>query len=376
MIARDPASALRPGDTIGILGSGQLGRMIALAAAELGLRTHVYAPDSGPAFDVCAQHTLGSYDDETALAAFLDAVAVVTYEFENVPAPTAAFIAARKPVRPGPSALAITQDRLSEKTFLNDLGIPTAPFLQVDDAGGLARAVGELGRPSILKTRRFGYDGKGQTMIREGADLAAAFSSLGGQASILEGLVRFRSEVSVVGARGLDGQFAAFDVCENEHENHILSRTQVPARLSPATAREAIDMTARIAAALDYVGVITVEMFLVEDDQAGAIRERLVVNEIAPRVHNSGHWTTDGAVTSQFAQHVRAICGWPLGSTRRHGSIDMRNLIGAEALTWCDLLAEPGACLHLYGKHEARPGRKMGHVTRVFPEPRDPSQEL
>ncbi len=358
------SATLKPGDMIGILGSGQLGRMLAMAGARLGLRTHIYAPEPGPALDVCAQHTIAPYEDEAALAAFADSVAVVSYEFENVPAATAAFLAARRHVRPGPGALAITQDRLSEKTFLNQLGIPTARFAQVDDVAGLTAALDTLGRPAILKTRRFGYDGKGQVMIRPGQDIAEAFSALGGQACILEGLVTFAREVSVVGARSLSGDFAAFDVCENEHENHILSRTIVPARLGAQTARAAMDMAGKIAAALDYVGVITVEMFLVEE--AGS--ETIVVNEIAPRVHNSGHWTIDGAVTSQFEQHMRAICGWALGSPRRHGAIDMRNLIGAQANDWEAMLAEPGLCLHLYGKHEAREGRKMGHFTRVLPE--------
>ncbi len=359
------SGVLKPGDTIGILGSGQLGRMIALAAARLGLRTHIYCPDSGPAFDVCAQFTIAAYEDEKALAAFADSVQVVSYEFENVPANTAAFLAARKPVRPGPRALAITQDRFTEKSFLNDLGIPTAPFAAVDSVADLEQAVATLGRPSVLKTRRFGYDGKGQTMIREGDDLAHAFNSLGGGACILEGFVAFAREISVIGARGLDGSFAAFDVCENEHANHILSRTIVPAHAHPAIQTAAIAMAGKIAAALDYVGVITVEMFLVEEAHGA---ERLVVNEIAPRVHNSGHWTLDGAVTSQFEQHVRAICGWQLGSPARHGAIEMHNLIGAEADDWAALLAQTGVALHLYGKHEAREGRKMGHWTRVLPE--------
>jgi len=355
---------LKPGDMIGILGSGQLGRMIAMAAARLGIRAHIYCPESGPAFDVCAQHTIAAYEDEKALAAFADSVGVISYEFENVPAKTAAFLEARRPVRPGPRALAITQDRFTEKSFLNDLGIPTAPFAQVDSVADLENAVAKLGHPSVLKTRRFGYDGKGQTMIREGSNLAEAFASVGGGACILEGFVPFLREVSVIGARGLDGSFAAYDVCENEHANHILSRTIVPAHASPGTQKAAIDMAGRIAAALDYVGVITVEMFLVEEAQG----ERIVVNEIAPRVHNSGHWTLDGAVTSQFEQHVRAICGWPLGSPARHGAIEMHNLIGAEAHDWAALLAKPGVALHLYGKHEAREGRKMGHWTRVLPE--------
>lgn len=354
-----------PGATIGILGSGQLGRMLALAAARLGLKAHIYAPDPGPGFDVAARHTLGAYEDEAALAAFAESVAVVTYEFENVPAQSAAVLAARRAVLPPPPALAATQDRLVEKEFLRGLGIPTAPFLPVDDAGALARAVAQLGRPSILKTRCFGYDGKGQAMVREGADLAAVYRSIGGQPAILEGVVPFAREVSVIAARGLDGSFAAWDVCENEHENHILSLTRAPARIRPETAAAAVAMTQKIMDALAYVGVIAVEMFVVEEAEPGVDKEILVVNEIAPRVHNSGHWTIDAAVTSQFEQHVRAICGWPLGSTRRYGEVEMRNLIGEEANRWRDILGDSGAALHLYGKHEARPGRKMGHVTRI-----------
>ena len=355
---------LAPGDTIGILGSGQLGRMLALAAARLGIRTIIYSPESGPACDVVAGTILAAYDDDTALAAFAARVNAITYEFENVPAHTAEFLANRQAVHPNPAALSTTQDRATEKRFLNDLGIPTAPFLEVDDAPGLARALAALGRPAILKTRRFGYDGKGQVMIRDGDDHEAAWRLLGQTPCVLEGLVRFEREVSVVAARGRDGTFAAYDVCENVHEHHILALTTVPARMQPQTAAAAIAMAARIAEALDYVGVISVEMFLVVENG----QERLVVNEIAPRVHNSGHWTLDGAVTSQFEQHVRAVCGWPLGSPRRHGRIEMRNLIGDQMNDWPALLAEPGACVHLYGKHEARPGRKMGHVTRIFPD--------
>ncbi len=361
-----PHPSIAPGAVIGILGSGQLGRMLAMAAARLGLSTHVYAPDSGPAHDVCARFTQGGYDDEAALAAFAESVAVVTYEFENVPARAAAVLAAHRPVLPGPNALEITQDRLTEKQFLHGLGIPTAPFAAVDDAGGLARAVAQLGRPSILKTRRFGYDGKGQALVREGSDLAVIHRSLGAQPSILEGVVPFAREASVVAARSADGSFAAWDVCENVHEHHILSVTRAPAAIAPETAAAAIGMTRHIMDALAYVGVIAVELFVVEErDSHGAISERLVVNEIAPRVHNSGHWTIDGAVTSQFEQHVRAICGWPLGSTQRHGDVEMRNLIGPDVHRWREILAESGASLHLYGKHEARPGRKMGHVTRI-----------
>ena len=313
---------------------------------------------------LCEPEPRLSERERAALAALAARVSLVTYEFENVPAHTAQFLAARLPVHPDPAALATTQDRATEKRFLNGLGIATAPFLEVDDVAGLERALATLGRPAILKTRRFGYDGKGQIMIRQGLDAARAFDAVGRAPSILEGVVPFTQEVSVVAARGPDGTFAAFDVCENVHENHILAITRVPARMRPETAEAALAMAGRIAEALAYVGVISVEMFLVVEGG----QERLVVNEIAPRVHNSGHWTLDGAVTSQFEQHIRAVCGWPLGSPRRHGRAEMRNLIGTQIDAWRDLLAEPGACLHVYGKHEAREGRKMGHVTRIFPE--------
>lgn len=354
---------LAPGATVGILGGGQLGRMLAMAAARHGLRSHVYCPDpASPAFDVCAETTVAAYEDEVALAAFAASVDVITYEFENVPARTAEVLSALRPVRPDSAALAASQDRLVEKEFLASLGIPTAPFIGVDTAGHLARAVAQLGRPSILKTRRFGYDGKGQTMIREGTDLAVAFRSLGGVPAILEGVVPFTKEVSVICARGIDGAFAAYDVCENEHEHHILHRTLAPAALKPETAKDATRIAKTIADALGYVGVLAVEMFLT--DEVGG--EMLRVNEIAPRVHNSGHWTENGAVTSQFDQHIRAIAGWPLGSTRLHGTkVEMQNLIGDEMNDWPRLLAEDGVCLHLYGKTESRPGRKMGHWTRV-----------
>ncbi|HEX4764652.1 MAG TPA: 5-(carboxyamino)imidazole ribonucleotide synthase [Lichenihabitans sp.] len=357
--------AIAPGDTVGILGGGQLGRMLSLAAAKLGLRAHVLAPEAdSPAFEVAAVHTVADYRDAHALAAFAASVAVVTYEFENVPTETAAVLARHAPVRPNAASLATAQDRLTEKQFLRDLGLATAPFVSVEDPGALARAVAQIGRPSILKTRRFGYDGKGQALVREGSDLAVVFRSLG-QKSILEGIVPFSREVSVVAARGLDGAFAAYDVNENEHANGILATTRLPAAVGAQTERDALGMAARIAAALDYVGVLTVEMFVVP--AAAGAPETLVVNEIAPRVHNSGHWTLDGAATSQFEQHIRAICGWPLGSTRRHGPIEMKNLIGADVHGWPAILAQKGASLHLYGKTTARPGRKMGHVTRVLP---------
>ncbi len=361
---------LAPGRTVGIVGGGQLGRMIALAAAAYGLKVHVYAPDDdSPAFDVAAARTVAAYEDEAALAAFAAAVDVVTYEFENVPRRTAEILSAAKPLHPSAAALATTQDRLAEKSFVAGLGIPTAPFRAVDDAAGLAEAVAALGLPAVLKTRRFGYDGKGQRMLRPDAplDAEAVMASLGHQPCILEGFVPFESEVSVVAARAGDGTFSAYDPCGNEHRDHILDRTLVPAPgMDPESCEEALGIARRIAEALGYVGVLAVEMFLV---RGGDGRAHVVVNEIAPRVHNSGHWTIEGALTSQFAQHVRAICGWPLGATGRVGgaAVEMRNLVGPAVEAWRQILAEPGSHLHLYGKGKARPGRKMGHVTRLLP---------
>lgn len=358
-------AGLAPGAVLGILGGGQLARMMVLAAADLGIRCHVLAPDTDcPAFDVAARHTIADYEDEAALAQFADGVDVVTYEFENVPAATAAFLAARTSLHPGAQALAVTQDRLSEKSFIADLGLEVAPFRAVDSLEDLEVAIVAIGRPAVLKTRRFGYDGKGQVKITLGTDIAEAYEAIGHFPAILEGFVPFVREVSVVAARGSDGAFAAFDVCENEHRDHILAFTRIPARLSDAASKDAIEAARRIGEALGYVGVFAVELFVLEE--AGG--ERIVVNEIAPRVHNSGHWTSEGAETSQFHQHVRAVCGFPLGSPARRGRVEMENLIGDAALRWAEILAEPGAHLHLYGKRDVRPGRKMGHVTRVSPE--------
>jgi len=367
------AFELVPGATIGILGGGQLGRMLALAAAKLGLKTHVYAQDpESPAFDVASARTMAPYDDEPTLAEFAGTVELITYEFENIPSRTAAILADSCVVRPGPEALAVCQDRLAEKEFLTAAGVKAAPYMRVDDAGALARAIAQIGRPSILKTRRFGYDGKGQVLVREGADLAVTFRALGGAPAILEAVVPFSKEISVVAARGPSGEFAAYDVCENIHENHVLKSTRVPARLPPGIADEATRLTRVIADALVYCGAITVEMFVTVG--AGDACLELLVNEIAPRVHNSGHWTLDGAATSQFEQHIRAIAGWPLGAASRHGAeagghVEMDNLIGGDVLAWAKILGEPGASLHLYGKADARPGRKMGHVTRIVPGP-------
>lgn len=357
---------LKPGSVIGILGGGQLGRMIALAAAELGLKTHILCPDKdSPAFHVSAHHICAAYDDFSALERFAAGVDVVTYEFENVPLATAEFLAARVPLKPGAKALAITQDRLAEKRFVRDLGIETAAFAPVDDMADLEAAVAVLGVPAVLKTRRFGYDGKGQVMIRPGDDLTAAWHALGRQSAILEGFVRFEREVSVVAARRGDGAFSAFDVTQNVHREHILHTSTVPAEITPDAARQARATALAISNALDYEGVFAVELFVV----GRGAGERVIVNEIAPRVHNSGHWTQGGAVTSQFEQHVRAIAGWPLGEVARIGRAEMTNLIGADVHDWPRLLAEPGTHVHLYGKDEARAGRKMGHVVRVRRDP-------
>jgi 5-(carboxyamino)imidazole ribonucleotide synthase len=355
---------LGPDATIGILGGGQLGRMLVLAAARLGFRCHVFCPDShSPAFDVVRSVTEADYLDMAALDRFAADVDVVTYEFENVPAETATFLSARKPVLPDPKVLATTQDRLTEKEFVKSLGIGTARFARVDSADGLIAAIANVGKPAVLKTRRFGYDGKGQIMIRDGGD-PAMFEELGGQAQILEAFVPFEREISVVAARGRDGAIESFDVIENEHEDHILKTSRLPANVSPAVAAEARRIAEKIAEAFDYVGVLAVEMFVVKDGASHAV----LVNEIAPRVHNSGHWTIDGASVSQFEQHIRAVAGLPLGSPIRRGRIEMTNLLGDDVNDTPRWLATPGAAVHLYGKSAVRRGRKMGHVTRVFAE--------
>ena len=349
--------------TIGILGGGQLGRMLAQAAGKLGLRCHVLAPETdSPAFDVVHRSTCADYHDENALDLFARDVDVVTYEFENVPAFAATFLAARVPVLPGPAALAVTQDRLREKQFVSDLGIGTAAFAAVDDHAALGAALAAIGRPAVLKTRRFGYDGKGQVMIRDGVDLDAAWTDIGEQPAILEAFVPFEREISVVAARGRDGRVECFEVTENEHRDHILKVSRVPAAVSRPVAAEAERIAADIATAFDYVGVLAVEMFVVADGAGHAV----LVNEIAPRVHNSGHWTLDGATVSQFEQHIRAVAGWPLGTPLTKGRVEMVNLIGAEVADYASWLREPGASVHLYGKRSVRPGRKMGHVTRLF----------
>ena len=355
-----PRPALEPDATIGILGGGQLGRMLALAAARLGFKCHVFSPSpDSPAFDIVHRVTCADYGDTQALDRFAADVDVVTYEFENVPADTATFLAARVPVLPDPAILATTQDRLVEKNFVAGLGIRTAAFADVASPAHLQAAIERIGRPGVLKTRRFGYDGKGQVTIKNGTDPDAAWREVGGQACILEAFVPFEREVSVVAARGHDGSVECFDVTENEHRDHILKTSRVPAALSDADAAQARRIAETIAQKFGYVGVLAVEMFAL---RAG----ELLVNEIAPRVHNSGHWTLDGASVSQFEQHIRAVAGWPLAKPIRHGRVEMTNLIGREVEDYRRYLAMPGVAVHLYGKAAVRPGRKMGHVTRVF----------
>jgi len=356
---------LKPEATIGILGGGQLGRMLALAAARLGLRCHAFAPDADScAFQVTQHSTCAAYDDEAALARFAESVDVITYEFENVPAETASFLAARRPVLPDPAVLATTQDRLAEKSFVTGLGIATAPYAAVDSRAELSAAVTAIGLPAVLKTRRLGYDGKGQKMIGPKDDPAAAWAALKQVPAILEGFVPFEREISVVAARSRSGQIECFDVTENEHRDHILKTSRAPAQVPEPVAAEARRIAGRIAEAFNYVGVLAVEMFLVRERNGHSV----LVNEIAPRVHNSGHWTIDGCSVSQFEQHIRAVAGWPLGKPVRHGKAEMTNLIGAEVNDYAKWLEVPGASVHLYGKTDPRPGRKMGHVTRVMPE--------
>jgi 5-(carboxyamino)imidazole ribonucleotide synthase len=350
-----------PGATIGILGGGQLGRMIALAAAALGYRCHVYAPEADlPASDVSAATTRAAYDNRSALEAFAAEVSVVTYEFENVPVETVRVLEKLVPVRPGARSLEIAQDRLAEKSFANALGIGTAGFAEVDGLEGLEAAIRRVGLPAILKTRRLGYDGKGQARLSEAGDAAEAWRAIGAAPAILESMVDFEREISVVTARGLDGAVVPYVPVENRHEHGILDLTTAPAPLPEALAHDAEAIAGRIADALDHVGVLCVELFVSRDGS-------LLMNEIAPRVHNSGHWTIDACATSQFAQHVRAVCGLPLGAAERHADAVMKNLIGDDALGWRAYLDDPTACLHLYGKAEVRPGRKIGHVTWLKP---------
>jgi 5-(carboxyamino)imidazole ribonucleotide synthase len=355
--------ALPPGSVIGILGGGQLGRMLALAAARLGLKTHIYSDEPDvPAFDVSAFSTVGSFADEAALREFAASVDVVTCEFENVPARALEIAGKKAPVHPPAKAFAVAQDRLVEKDFMRGLGIPVADYADVHDEQSLRDALAHVQLPAILKTRRFGYDGKGQALVRNEAEALAALTELRGQAALVERLVAFEREISVLVVRGEDGTHKFYDPVENVHQNGILAISRAPARISADCAEETRAIAGKVAEALGHVGVLCVEMFQREE------APRLLVNEIAPRVHNSGHWTIDACLVSQFENHIRAIAGWPLGGTERHSDAVMTNLIGADVERLRELAAEEGVAVHLYGKAEARPGRKMGHTTRLLPK--------
>jgi 5-(carboxyamino)imidazole ribonucleotide synthase len=353
-------SALPPGSTIGILGGGQLARMLALAAGQLGLNCHIYAPEAeSPAFQVSAIHTIAAYEDEVSLAAFAKSVQAVTFEFENVPATTVQFLESLVTVRPSSKALSVAQDRKAEKMLAREMGAITAQFVSVNSLDDLQKAAIRIGYPAILKTKRMGYDGKGQAKIFSEGDLAKAWAAMKNQPSILESFVNFRMEMSVICARGEDGSFAAYEPTENIHLNHILHTSKVPAQIDEMLAAEAVFVAQRMADTLEYVGVMGVEFFVADDV--------IYVNEIAPRVHNSGHWTQDACIVSQFEQHMRAVAGWPLGTTYRHSDVVMTNLLGDEINQWPVLAAQPGVGVHIYGKAEARSGRKMGHFNRITP---------
>lgn len=351
---------LAPGSTIGIVGTGQLGRMLASTAARLGFRVRTFGPEeTPPAAQVANAHHAAAYDDELALKEFADAIDVATFEFENIPPQTVRQLTALGvTVRPDDQVLAVCQDRLPEKEFLRQHGLGTAPFMAVDSAADLEKAVAEIGPRGILKTRRMGYDGKGQVRIDPQTDLAAAFADLGAP-SIFEGFVDFDAEVSLIAARHPSGDIAFFDMPRNHHEGGILRTSTVPADIA-VDENEARGAVRKLMEALDYVGVMTVEFFWSEKDG-------LIANEIAPRVHNSGHWTHEACLVSQFEQHIRAVAGWPLGDPARHSDAVMTNLIGEDAARWSDLAGEPGLGVTLYGKGEMRAGRKMGHTVRLSP---------
>ncbi|WP_392352900.1 5-(carboxyamino)imidazole ribonucleotide synthase [Brevundimonas sp. LF-1] len=356
-----PDLPLPPGSTLGILGGGQLGRMLAQAAERLGFDVVILDPQPDcPAARVSRAQITAPYDDPDALQALGRLCDVVTFEFENVPAVSVETLAeAGALVAPGPTALAVAQDRVDEKTYLNAVGAPTVDFAAVTTLDDLTAAIDRLGLPALLKTRREGYDGKGQVWIRDAADAQAAFDAIGRRPAVLEAAAVFNRELSVIAARGRDGAVAVYPLGENVHQNGVLKTTTAPAAVDPATQGRAEAIAAAVLDGLDYIGVMGIELF---DMGSG----ELLVNEVAPRVHNTGHWTQDGCVCDQFEQHVRAVVGWPLGPSNAHARIEMTNLLGDEVDQWRTLAAEPNARLHLYGKHDARPGRKMAHVNRIL----------
>lgn len=352
-------SPLPPGSVIGILGGGQLGRMLSVAASRLGFRCHIYEPGAEPpAGHVAWRVTTAPYEDEAALRAFAESVDVVTYEFENIPTAALDLIETLRPIHPGRRALATSQDRILEKSFLNGIGLTTAPWAEVTDLASLQAAIAKIGTPAILKTTRLGYDGKGQARLRSAEDAAPALAAMEGAVSVLEGFVDFSAEISVIAARGLDGSVACFDPGENVHRDGILHTTTVPAKIPASLASDAVLIAAKILNALDYVGVLGVELFVTP--------KGLLVNEIAPRVHNSGHWTQAGCAVDQFEQHIRAVTGWPLGDGARYADVQMLNLIGADVERVPELAKQPRTQIHLYGKAVAKPGRKMGHVNTIL----------
>jgi 5-(carboxyamino)imidazole ribonucleotide synthase len=351
-----------PNSVIGIVGGGQLGRMLATAATELGYKVHIFSPEQGcPASQAAWRTTTAPYDDEVALAHFADSVDVVTFEFENIPHASLTVLEEHVPVYPSPELLKISQNRLREKNFINAQEIATADYHRVTSEEELQRAIQKIGVPSILKTTELGYDGKGQVTIHHAEDALSAWQEIGKVEAVLEKKVDFIMEISVIVARGVHGQSACYVPVQNIHKNHILDRTIAPAAISKELISNARHIALTLAKAANLRGVLAVEMFVTRENQ-------ILVNELAPRPHNSGHWTMDGCITSQFEQSIRAICGLPLGSTERLCEVEMRNLIGAEVEKWEEYLKQPHAKLHLYGKKEARAGRKMGHVNLLKPQ--------
>ena len=346
------------GSTIGILGGGQLGQMLSMAASRLGFKTHIFEPsENPPASNVASKFTRAEYDDYDALKQFASSVDVVTYEFENIPTAALDIIETQSEIFPNREALKISQDRLIEKEFINKLGFKTASFCEVNSIEELIHAINQIGAPSILKTRRFGYDGKGQVKVHPSSKPEEIWKKLGEKALILEGFINFSSEFSVIGSRSKDGQISCFDPGENVHKDGILRTTTVPAHLTNQQKTEAVLITAKILETLKYVGVIGIEFFLEKNS--------LVINEFAPRVHNSGHWTQNGCTVDQFEQHIRAITGWKLGNAERHSDVIMENLIGDEIYKTNQLVEDGSIALHLYGKADVNPGRKMGHFNRI-----------
>ncbi len=347
---------IAPGSTIGIIGGGQLGRMMAMAAAGLGYKVHVFTPEPGsPASHVASKTTVAEYDDIKALQAFADSVDVVTFEFENVPFESLTLLEGQKPVRPSAEVLKASRNRIREKKAVQALGIGTAAFAEIRALADFPAAIKQVGLPAILKTAELGYDGKGQVTIRKESEAEAAWEAIKGAEAVLEGYVDFSMEISVIVARGAGGETAPYVPVQNIHKDHMLDTTIAPAPIDAVLARQAEDMAVRIAASLEVVGLLAVEMFVTKDN-------RILVNELAPRPHNSGHWTMDACVTGQFEQIIRVVCGLPLGSPARHSDAEMKNLIGDDVNLWPEYLKNPNAKLHLYGKTETRAGRKMGHV--------------